>query len=444
MERVIMRYTEQDQKLIRARRELYRCIYELKEEVRELIFSLAILEPVPIEGKLPLLTNGKELYYSPDHVLETERDELKQEIFHIVLHGLFGHFEEDRHLADTELAWAAMDLQVERMSRFLQRGKSMVENSQPNDRRGPVGMELYYRAAKNPRLREKVIKSGEQQKRDDHNTWRLEPIVLSGGSGNSKELRWSQEVSNAWKEARGTLVHISENKAADAIGRSVEKLLEEALKGIGNRSGNSTQTVQEQKGKTMDYQDLLTSLQKLGTTCGEEDALDLMYYSYGLELYGNIPLVEPLEEGERPSLDTVVVAVDTSGSCVDDLPHFLHETRKLLMQLHTTTKVSQVWYMECDTKIQKKVMYNESEIDGALSVKHDFKGGGGTDFRPVFQRLAAYEKKGGRISCLLYYTDGCGTYPKEKADFPCYFISSDGFEGPWTRLPEWITGVQLK
>lgn len=432
MERIINK--EQDLTLKTAQRVLHRCIYELKEEVRELLFSLEILEPVPIRGNLPLMTDGKQLYYSPEHVLETEREVLKQEIFHIVLHGLFGHFEEDSHLTDTELAWAAMDLQVERMSRFLRRGQTVTGKKSRDDRQGTVGMELYYRAAKNPRLREKVIKSGKQQKRDDHNVWRMKPVLSSGGVGSSNE----------WKEARDALIGIGGGKVTAGEGSSTERLLEDALKGIGDRYGNNTHTVREQSGKTMDYQALFASIRKLGMICGEEDALDLMYYSYGLELYGNMPLVEPLEEGERPSLDTVVIAVDTSGSCVDDLPHFLHETRKLLMQLHMTTKVSRVWYMECDAELQKEVMYDESEIDRALSVEHDFKGGGGTDFTPVFQRLVSYEKKGGRISCLLYYTDGCGTYPKEKADFPCYFIYSDGFDRPWMRLPEWITGVQLK
>ena len=434
MNKIIIPYVEQDELLKRARRILYRCIYELKEEVRELIFSLAILEPVPIQEKLPLLTNGKELYYSPEYILETKRETIKQEIFHIVLHGLFGHFEEDRHLADTELAWAVMDMQVERMSRFLRREQSVVEAKELNDRRMPIGMELYYRAVKNPRLRDKALKRGRELKRDDHNAWRMEPLLLLGISG----------ASNEWKEARDALLDISGNGAADTTGRGVEKLLEKMSKGFGNQSAGSTQTVQEQGGRTTDYQALLASLRKLGTTCGEEDVPDLMYYSYGLELYGDMPLVEPLEEGEQPSLDTVVVAVDTSGSCIRELPHFLHETRKLLMQLRTTTKVSRVWYMECDAEIQREEMYDGTEIDRALSGEHSFMGMGGTNFIPVFQKLAEYEEQGGRISCLLYYTDGLGAYPETQADFPCYFIFSDGFEGAGKWMPEWITYVQLK
>ena len=443
-------YTEQDDEILKmARRVLYRCIYELKEEVRELLFSIAILEPVPIQGKLPLLTNGKELYYSPLYVLETEKEKLKQEILHIVMHGLFGHFEEDRHLTDTELAWAVMDIQAERMSSLLRRGQSAAETKDQGHRRMPIGMELYYRAVKNPRLREKVLKRGQELKRDDHIVWRMEPLLLSGGSGASNEWEEAREallgISGSKAAAgKGSGKNISGSKAADAAGRSVEKQLEEALKGIGSQSGSSDQTVREQLGRTTDYQALLASLRTLGTTCGEEDAPDFMYYSYGLELYGDMPLVEPLEEGEYPSLDTVVVAVDTSGSCMSKLPHFLHETRKLLMQLKTTTKVSRVWYMECDAEIQREEMHDGAETDKALSGEYSYRGGGGTDFRPVFQRLAEYENQGGRISCLLYYTDGNGTYPETEADFPCYFISSDGFDRPWVRLPEWITGVQLK
>ena len=314
---IVTRYKEQDQKLKRARRVLYQCIYDLKGEMRELIFSLGILEPVPIQEKLPLLTNGKELYYSPDYVLETREEELMREIFHIVLHGLSGHFEEERHLADTELAWAAMDLQVERMSRFLKPGRRDTGAKNPNDRRDPIGMELYYRAVKNPRLRKKALENGKLIKRDDHSAWGMEPILFSSGNGGSGE----------WKAALDALLHASGSGTVVGPGSSVEEMLEEALKGIGSKSGDSTYTVQAQRRKTMDYQELLKSMRRLGTACGEEDVPDPMYYSYGLELYGDMPLVEPLEEGERPSLDTVVIAVDTSGSCIERLPHFLHETR---------------------------------------------------------------------------------------------------------------------
>ena len=88
-------------------------------------------------------------------------------------------------------------------------------------------------------------------------------------------------------------------------------------------------------------------------------------------------------------------------------------------------------------------MYDGGEIERALLGEHSYEGGGGTDFTPVFHRLAEYERRGGRISCLLYYTDGCGIYPEEGVDFPCYFIFSDEYDRFNEWLPEWITGVQL-
>ena len=161
-------------------------------------------------------------------------------------------------------------------------------------------------------------------------------------------------------------------------------------------------------------------------------------------MYGDVTLVEPLEEAERASLETLVVAVDTSGSCIGELPNFLRETRALLDQLTETMEVKRVWYLECDTEIQNEVIYEGDGIRYALTEEHTYDGGGGTDFRPVFERVAEYEGQGGSVAGLLYYSDGQGAFPVEAPDYPCYFIlphsDFDGFYGDIGNdgLPEWV------
>ena len=39
----------------------------------------------------------------------------------------------------------------------------------------------------------------------------------------------------------------------------------------------------------------------------------------------------------------------------------------------------------------------------------EIKGGGGTDFRPVFEYI---KKKNYKPNAILYFTDGCGDYPE--------------------------------
>lgn len=44
------------------------------------------------------------------------------------------------------------------------------------------------------------------------------------------------------------------------------------------------------------------------------DAFDYIFYTYGLQLYGNMPLVEPPETKEEKRIEDFVIAVDTSMS----------------------------------------------------------------------------------------------------------------------------------
>ena len=57
------------------------------------------------------------------------------------------------------------------------------------------------------------------------------------------------------------------------------------------------------------------------------DSFDYIFYTYGLNTYGNIPLVEPLEYKESEKIHDLAIIVDTSESCSDEtLRRFLNET----------------------------------------------------------------------------------------------------------------------
>ncbi len=97
---------------------------------------------------------------------------------------------------------------------------------------------------------------------------------------------------------------------------------------------------------------------------------------------------------------TVVVAIDSSGS-VDEalLGRFVGELEALLLSFPNT----EVDLLVCDAKIQGVYRFVSGEVlDFAL------KGGGGTDFRPVFDTI---DKELPQTSLLLYFTDAQGTFP---------------------------------
>lgn len=63
------------------------------------------------------------------------------------------------------------------------------------------------------------------------------------------------------------------------------------------------------------YKDFLQRFSVLREEIGvDPEEFDLNYYTYGLKLYGNMPLMEPLESREVKKIREFVIAIDTSYS----------------------------------------------------------------------------------------------------------------------------------
>jgi predicted metal-dependent peptidase len=114
---------------------------------------------------------------------------------------------------------------------------------------------------------------------------------------------------------------------------------------------------------------------------------------------------------------SVVVAVDTSDSVeVDDLACFAAEVSSVLESYDMVIDL-----IYCDTQIQGHKRLTRDDLPLTLTPV----GGGGTDFRPVF------EWAGGRDTppcCLVYLTDlECHRFPDKVPDYPVLWVrSGDG------------------
>jgi predicted metal-dependent peptidase len=98
---------------------------------------------------------------------------------------------------------------------------------------------------------------------------------------------------------------------------------------------------------------------------------------------------------------SLVVAIDTSGSIKDDILGAFIEEFKTIMQNFPSVKIELII---ADAKVQAHYSFQGGEkMDFAL------KGGGGTDYRPVFEFVDANFPMS---SMLLYFTDGEGIFPR--------------------------------
>lgn len=77
---------------------------------------------------------------------------------------------------------------------------------------------------------------------------------------------------------------------------------------------------------------------------------------------------------------------------------------------------------ECDAEVQKH--YKLSKYKRA---QRNMKGGGGTDFTPVFEYI---KTKKIRMDVLIYFTDGYGTFPTAKYSFKTIWVSTSDWNTP--------------
>jgi predicted metal-dependent peptidase len=110
----------------------------------------------------------------------------------------------------------------------------------------------------------------------------------------------------------------------------------------------------------------------------------------------------------------VVLAVDTSGSIVGpQLSAFWAELVAILRNNQCEARV-----LACDAAVQNE--WDEQDFDPALL--SDVRGGGGTSFVPVFERVTEYAALGWRPEAIVYLTDLDGTFPPEPPDVRTIWI----------------------
>ena len=125
------------------------------------------------------------------------------------------------------------------------------------------------------------------------------------------------------------------------------------------------------------------------------DAFDYIFYTYGLQLYGNMPLVEPPETKEEKRIEDFVIAVDTSMSTSGELVRqFLACTYAILRSTETFTRKVNIRILQCDDQVRSDTPIRDLEELKAYMENFSLMGGSATDFRPVFEHVAELQVEG--------------------------------------------------
>ena len=123
-----------------------------------------------------------------------------------------------------------------------------------------------------------------------------------------------------------------------------------------------------------------------------------------------------------------VVALDTSGSTQGDLQLFFGE----LVSLMRSFGRFELTVIQCDADVHDVQIFTDARIP-ELNHQWKIKGGGGTDFRPVFEYI---RKKSLNPDLLLFFTDGYGDTPANPPPYPVMWVLTNDSRtpAPWGRV----------
>ncbi len=373
-----------------------------------------------------IATDGNICYYDPICILKKYQQEPKEVTrcyLHMLLHCIFSHGFQ-YHKLERDLWDLASDIAVENVILDMQLAGVSLEQDLDAARKlrflekeiGPLTAERIYRY-----LRHNPLTPGEHAElkhlfeRDVHTFWMPK-----------EELAVTLEQ---WKK-------ISERIKADL------KSFTKAKSGAETLEKNLEETTRDR----YDYTEIL----KRFTVVGEDilvndEEFDYIYYTYGLEHYGNLPLIEPLEYKETKKVREFVIAIDTSASCRGPVVQaFLQKTYSILKGTENFFHKMNVHIVQCDNEIQSDTKITSDEDFEHFMKYGKLNGFGATDFRPVFEYIDKLQMQGEfeNLKGLIYFTDGYGIYPERMPDYDVIFAFLDEDENR-APVPPWSMKVVL-
>jgi predicted metal-dependent peptidase len=230
------------------------------------------------------------------------------------------------------------------------------------------------------------------------------------------------------------------------ISKRIQVDLETISNTWGESAGDMMQTLAEINREKYDYAEFLRRFAILGENMEiNDDEFDYIFYTYGLSLYKNMPLVEPLEYKEVKRVREFVIALDTSESVAGELVQkFVEKTWNILKQTENFFTRVNIHILQCGAKVEEDAKITSQEEFDSYMQRMVLRGFGGTDFRPVFEYVNGLVKRHEfrNFKGMIYFTDGYGSYPAMPPDYEAAFVFLDGGrEIP--NVPAWAVKVVL-
>lgn len=369
-----------DRQELLGKRILQNCRNELYLDFPYLDGAFASLEYEADNSIIAIGTDGEKIYFNPAFLLKQYVEDpvaVRRGYLHMLLHCLYLHI-------------------------FMMPDKGTDEWNRECDSFVEKLIDKFIQESGSHSLKKRSLNDTEMTDNsfDDHTLWQRTAGQMSGG----------RRTKEKWERV---LAYTSQNKT-----------------GTQSRAGTQTTNRQEELDEIYrsryDYRKFLKQFCRLREEVElDTESFDYIFYHFGMEHYGNLPLIEPLEYKEVNRLEELVIAIDTSGSCSKEtVQRFLGETYAILSEKENFFSRMKVYIIQCDCFIQKVDVIHSEEEWKEYSRKMTIQGRGGTDFRPVFEliRQEKERKELKNLRALIYFTDGDGIYPRQKPDYETAFV----------------------
>lgn len=346
------------------------------------------------EGCKTTATDARAFYYNADYIAGLTLEQTQFVLAHEAMHCALSHFSRrnhrDRHRWDVACDYAV----------------NMILDDE--NLRGPANAltDAKYRGLTAEEIYPLLHQDSEEQPMDDH-------LFDSEGQGGRGEGQGQGEPDSSEREpgdsqpsdADGTPLPAPSAAAQEALAEEWKSRLAKAAQSArqaGKLSQSLLRLVDELLAPQLSWRALLAqyliqaarddySFQRPSRR--EADAVMPRLFSQGLNL---------------------VVAVDTSGSIVDDeLREFLSEIDAIKGQVR-----AEIDLLACDDHLAADAPWHTAAWE-PMRLPDGLDGSGGTDFRPVFDWV---ERTGASPDALLYFTDAVGPFPKVAPSYPVIWL----------------------
>jgi len=372
------------------------------------------LEPGPVPT---MATDGKRILYNPAFVDSLKPSEIEGTFAHEVMHCALGHHCR-RGTRDRQVWNEAADLAINPIligNRFTLPSGALIDPAFDNLSAEEIYSRLLQRsnngASMTPQpcpqqpiaggAAEPDHQQASQESNQPSGESLIPPEARPGGFG--EVLDATDDSGNPASPAEKSSQQHEWNIAADQAMRTA--------KACGHEPANIARPLNENRQSKQDWRSTLREF--IAATSPSDyrwTPPNRRYVASGLYL----PSVD------RTGLGAIVIAIDTSGSIgTRELEQFAGE----IASIADEAKPASIHVVYCDAAVQAYEEFGPSE-----PVQLEPKGGGGTDFRPVFEWVD--ENKIDPV-CLVYLTDlCCHSYPKQP-EYPVLWVTDSRQTAPF-------------